>query len=324
MNGMNFQIKSTGRGQPVSPQSIVAIAASLNKNERKQRSREKRATKEKDCYAPLGQEIDFSVMDGELVFTRTNPYTRSRGQIMNRSGLCVFSTINGLSEKIGISFVGVAATQSHLHDKRSDDMLTVLIAGTATVVNTGCCTINANSVVYFSERPSVVRSPHDPDLIAPGVLEKGQPPTKFRPSLVVFNTEYLPTIIRKIDKIIKSCSNNRRDIQAFKQGFIPFYSSHITPLKLLIIVKLIPLARSVLEDDSISKHTKARFEVWIKNAVADLKSEYGIHYEDEEKDMMKLTLKIISLYDKWKTDHRVGIALTTSSPGEPLDLLIQK
>lgn len=175
--------ESNGRGQPCAPQGNVVGTVRMTRPVEVMESRrhdyEIASNNDKPVLAPLGDERDFVIVRGDVVYMNKKQFGQVPRQAIDRdAGVEVFSCVNGLPANTDIVPVGVCDFSPHGSSK--DDVGTVARAGTRTVLNTGPDNILEGQIVYASTFPYTVTENGNK---RPGIKEIGQAAGKYRPAL---------------------------------------------------------------------------------------------------------------------------------------------
>jgi len=185
--GRIVQIKSKGRGQPITPQALVVINCNFD-NDKQNRERD-----EKEILAPYSDEdAVYSAAKGEWCLARVDTfYTRGpRPTIEEESPVHAFTSVNGLRKNDRVVALGIVdnPSQQHNGDITRDFAGVARIAGAATGTNTGAEAIHAMSHVYLIPVPYTVHDENGD--LQPGIDYSGLgvPSNKFYPQTIALAT----------------------------------------------------------------------------------------------------------------------------------------
>ncbi len=185
-------VHSTGRGQPVTEQSLVVETVVLKANQFEMRGR----NLPDDCVAPLGSREAFGCATGELAFgvqreTQANQAPRQGFQGFGETE--VTTCVNGLHKDAKLFCAGVLSGDKDAKSVLMDPAIQNTAAGLKTIVNTGPVTIKAHQNVGWLATPYTVTG--DDGVKRPAIQQIGIPKDKYRPMTVPFDDLMTPAIV---------------------------------------------------------------------------------------------------------------------------------
>ncbi len=208
-------IHSTGRGQPITEQSLVVETVVLKANQFETRARNLEA----DMVAPLGPREAFGCATGELAFgvkreTQANQAPRVGFQGFGETE--VTTTSNGLHKDAQLFCAGVLSGDKDAKSVLMDPAIQNTAAGLKTIVNTGPKTIPAHGGVGWLATPYTVMG--DDGVQRPAIQQLGIPQGKFRPMTVPFDDLMTPAIVDRCVDVVQSLQEEDapRTVDEFK------------------------------------------------------------------------------------------------------------
>lgn len=200
-------MECAGRDNPVWKQSKVVTTVRYDGDLFNKRAK---ASPPDRHVAPLGSFPDFNVKEGELVFTAIGANYRSRASTVHYPDIFGFSCVNGLDRGVATQFLGVAEGEAICNPNGfSTKTFTVLRGGTNTVKHTGWTIIRKFARVAYTTEPfvrevkvSTLSGGEGPPMIQPVILEKGIPPTKFRPAIFEYHNHTVAALFNGIRQIV--------------------------------------------------------------------------------------------------------------------------
>lgn len=189
--GLN--IPSAGRVMAITGQAEIAERVAIQLDLYDIRSR----TAEDQSVAPLGDRADFEIHEGDLMYGDPRDRVGVRHSTNGYPDMKGFAHLGGYEKGAPLYFIGQCKNRS-ADGAYEMAVVTAVMCGTITTVNNGQDTILPDDDIYFTTDLYV--SPHG-NTIKPVVTIKGQPITKFTPTLRVYRYGNLSSVRETIDKL---------------------------------------------------------------------------------------------------------------------------
>lgn len=224
------QIKSTGRGQAITPQALVVLNCSFASDQ------ENRDRNEKDTVAPYSEDkAVYVAAKGEWAMGRVNGcFVRGARQTIElQNAVQAFTSVNGLRRSDRVMALGIVDNPSMNHS--GDDLLdsygVVRIAGSCTGINTGPETIPAMSHVYLVPEPYTVSNEQGDPIPGIDMTALEVPGGKFLPQTIALSsgstTCQMNWLKIKLRKLLGERDSFLTDLEAQKIVRSKIRESHI-------------------------------------------------------------------------------------------------
>lgn len=345
-------IVSQGRKQPTAPQAIVVHTDRAARGEYQRRAR----LTGKDRL-PTGSQAEFDILKGELAFAYVPGKTVVARLNPNAADRECFTSFNGLSPADAVTFAGVVDKGYTHSDTPGNSLITLRLAGTATIVNTGSQPVGTGDEVAWAF-PEVRLLANGQ--AAPTVRQVGVPDSKFVARVV-------PILFEDAYRMFANAYKKARD-EADGAGL----GAYLTSATLAHIVKdldpgaTIPVG--VTQDDRDAAPSNRPLYRWLGMLFLDpnddswahesraaqdhraalagaaygprarKRARYGVGLRDQVRGpvpIMKNTggkkreqyvalmgVKFVLDHVAVMRRHRIGVALSTANPGQPLDIFM--
>jgi hypothetical protein len=351
-------VKSKGRGDPVLEQSLVVVTASVQSDACNRSTFHGEIVAPFSDKPEV-----HSVVRGEWVMGRVNDLALrgTRPTTSGLSALSCFSNVNGLKKDDKVMAIGIVDFPSNGNgssEMEDNDAATIRVAGTCTGINTGGQTILFGQSVYLSEVP--YHWTDEDGQKCPGVDCSGLsvPREKFYPATIPMNSSNVTTQINWLrQKILPlteySASMNIEAIspkvdEILRDSYIkpsmPLWTyAHFMAINNLIIeLYATPIAHPLHE--SLQSYCKTVYDKYMLQQYNE-QAKFARSLGDEQLPSVyvpmtpKATMgeflkayapKIASIlctlqgqHQDYLESHYLGMALSNSPPGAPLDVLLK-
>jgi hypothetical protein len=151
------QVTSDGRVQVCAPQGTVVQMVRARKGERTYRAHEACGYAPHELYAPPStSDADFTTEKGMIGMIVTQTGSHMRGSLGSDTTARLITCVSGLPRDTPLGHPCVVKLHNDATKMQGEDLVTVGLAGTETIINNGLGRININDRVWFDPNPCVV------------------------------------------------------------------------------------------------------------------------------------------------------------------------